>query len=91
VPDDWIVATRLPQVGLLRHAAATVTHAGNNSVGEALRAGVPMLALPLSTDQFAIAADLERRGPHLCCDPNSLTADGVRTALEDLGVTRGAA
>jgi UDP:flavonoid glycosyltransferase YjiC (YdhE family) len=84
VPDDWIVATRLPQVGLLGHAAAAVTHAGNNSVGEALRAGVPMLALPLSTDQFAIAADLERNRAGLCRDPNGLTAEEVRTALDDL-------
>ena len=84
IPDDWIVAERLPQVALLRHAAAAVTHAGNNSVGEALRDGVPMLALPLSTDQFAIAADLERTGTGRCLDPNTLTADEVREALDDL-------
>ena len=90
VPEDWIVATRLPQVGLLRHAAAAVTHAGNNSVGEALRAGVPMLALPLSTDQFAIAADLERSPAGICRNPNGLTAEEVREALEDLWETPGA-
>jgi UDP:flavonoid glycosyltransferase YjiC (YdhE family) len=84
VPDDWIVGTHLPQVGLLGHAAATVTHAGNNSAGEALRAGVPMLVLPLSTDQFAIAADLERQGRAVCHDPNALTAGQVQGALEDL-------
>ncbi len=83
-PDDWIVATRLPQVGLLQHAAAAVTHAGNNSVGEALRAGVPMLTLPLSTDQFAIAADLERAGAGVCRDPNALTAEDVREAIGEL-------
>jgi MGT family glycosyltransferase len=85
VPDDWIVATRLPQVALLSHATAAVTHGGNNSVGEALSAGVPTLALPLSTDQFAIAADLERAGVGVCRDPNGLTAEQVRAALDDLG------
>jgi zeaxanthin glucosyltransferase len=84
VPDGWIVAAGLPQVALLRHAAAAVTHAGNNSVGEALAAGVPMLALPLSTDQFAIAADLERSGAGVCRDPNALTAGQVHEALADL-------
>ena len=84
LPDDWIVAPHLPQVGLLRHAAATVTHAGNNSAGEALVAGVPMLALPFSTDQFAVAADLEREGHGVCRDPNALTAPQVAEALESL-------
>lgn len=84
VPGDWIVETTLPQVGLLRHAAAAVTHAGNNSAGEALVAGVPMLALPLSTDQFAIAADLERVGAGVCRAPNALTPARVAEALGGL-------
>jgi zeaxanthin glucosyltransferase len=84
LPGDWIVAAHLPQVGLLRHAAAAVTHAGNNSAGEALVAGVPMLALPFSTDQFAIAADLERAGAGLCRDPNALSAPRVEEALAAL-------
>ena len=70
------------------HSAAAVTHAGNNSAGEALRAGVPMLALPLSTDQFAIAADLERVGAGVCRDPNRLTADEVAEAVGALTGTR---
>lgn len=87
VPDDWIVAPHLPQVGLLQHATAAVTHAGNNSAAEALVAGVPMLALPFSTDQFAIAADLEREGHGVCRDPNVLTALQVEEALEVLIAT----
>lgn len=60
VPDDWIVAAHLPQVSVLGHVDAVVCHAGNNTVTESLTAGVPLVALPFSTDQFAIAADLER-------------------------------
>ena len=73
LPASWIVAPELPQVALLGHASVMITHAGNNSVGEAIRAGVPMLALPFSTDQFAIAADLERLRVGRCLDPNTLT------------------
>ncbi|GJN01516.1 hypothetical protein PR202_ga18789 [Eleusine coracana subsp. coracana] len=46
-----------PQVAALRHAAVGwfVTHCGWNSVLEAVAAGVPMLAWPMSADQFVNA------------------------------------
>ena len=47
-----------------------VSHGGNNTVTEALAAGVPILVGPLSTDQFAGAADLEQAGLGLVFDPN---------------------
>lgn len=70
VPPGWLVREVLPQVTLLRHAALAVTHGGNNSVTEALTAGVPLLVLPMSTDQFAGAAALERTGLGEVADPN---------------------
>ncbi len=84
LPASWIVAPELPQVALLRHASVMITHAGNNSVGEAIRAGVPMLALPFSTDQFAIAADLERLGVGRCLDPNALSRSLVSDCVAGL-------
>jgi zeaxanthin glucosyltransferase len=74
-PDDWIVAPRLPQVALLPHADLAISHAGNGSVQEALAHGVRQLLLPFSTDQPAIAADLQRAGLARAADPNTLTAD----------------
>jgi UDP:flavonoid glycosyltransferase YjiC (YdhE family) len=74
VPPSWIVATTLPQVALLRHASVAITHGGCNSVVETIAAGVPMVVLPFSTDQFAISADLERTGRARCLAPNSLSA-----------------
>ncbi|RLM66625.1 UDP-glycosyltransferase 89B1 [Panicum miliaceum] len=46
-----------PQVATLRHAAVGwfMTHCGWNSVLEAVAAGVPMLAWPMTADQFANA------------------------------------
>ena len=61
-PPDWLVRDYLPQVALLQPRGAAVTHGGNNSVTEALTAGVPMLVLPFSTDQFAGAAAIEAAG-----------------------------
>jgi MGT family glycosyltransferase len=84
LPASWLVRETLPQVTLLRSAALAVTHGGNNSVTEALTSGVPMLVLPLSTDQFAGADSLERAGLATVLDPNRATASTLRGALADL-------
>ena len=82
LPDGWLVREFLPQVRLLDEAALAVTHGGNNSVTEALTAGVPMLVLPFSTDQFAGAAALEREGFGIARDPNSATVGELGDAID---------
>ncbi len=70
LPRHWIVEPYLPQPALLPHCDLVVTHGGNNTVTEALTAGVPLLVGPLSTDQFAGGADLESAGLGRVFDPN---------------------
>jgi zeaxanthin glucosyltransferase len=70
VPDDWLVRDRLPQVALLEHADLLISHAGNNSVTEAMTYGVPLLVMPFSTDQFDGAAAVERSLTGVALDPN---------------------
>lgn len=81
VPADWLVREFLPQVTLLDAATAAVTHGGNNSVTEAMTAGVPVVVLPFSTDQFAGAAALERTGVGVALAPNTATVDELAEAL----------
>jgi zeaxanthin glucosyltransferase len=83
MPDSWLVRPYLPQTALLARASLAVTHAGNNSVTEALHAGVPMLALPFSTDQFAGASAIETTGVGVALDPNAATADDIAAAVGD--------
>jgi zeaxanthin glucosyltransferase len=73
VPADWYAGAHLPQVALLRHCDLVVTHGGNNTMMEALSAGVPLLAGPFSSDQFAGAADVERQRLGAVFDPNHST------------------
>ncbi|HET8766783.1 MAG TPA: glycosyltransferase [Pedococcus sp.] len=84
LPGHWLVRESLPQVTLLRHAAVAVTHGGNNSVTEALTAGVPLLVLPLSTDQFSGAAAIERHGLGEVLDPNAAGPEALRAAVTRL-------
>ena len=79
--DGWLAAPSLPQITALRHADAVVTHGGNNTVTESLAAASPLVTLPFSTDQFAIAADLERTSHGVALDPNRLTTSAVGEAV----------
>lgn len=84
LPDEWLVGAYLPQTTLLERATALITHAGNNSVTEALACGVPMVVLPFSTDQFDGAAAIETAGFGLAADPNSIDALQVTRAIDQL-------
>ncbi len=84
IPEGALIARHLPQVGLLAHTDVLITHAGNGSVTEAVAAGVPMVALPFSTDQFAGAAALERTGFGRVLAPNTLTAEALVAAVTAL-------
>lgn len=81
VPPDWLLRPFLPQVALLDRAALLITHGGNNSVTEALTAGVPMVVLPFSTDQFAGAAAIEAAGLGAALDPNTVTPADLGAAV----------
>ena len=82
LPGKFLVRDYLPQVRLLRSARLAVTHGGNNSVTEAMTAGVPLVVLPFSTDQFAGAAAIDRAGFGESLDPNAASVDDLRAALQ---------
>ncbi|MEU5046203.1 glycosyltransferase [Streptomyces griseorubiginosus] len=82
--DRVVVVPSVPQQALLEHVDAMVHHGGGNSFTECLRAGVPALVLPFSSDQFSVAHDAQRSGAGVVRDPNTLTSDDVPAALDAL-------
>ncbi len=61
-PDNFIIRKSVPQQKLLEHTSLFITHAGMNSVNEAICAGVPMLLLPHQFEQKMIARKIEELG-----------------------------
>lgn len=84
VPSGWVVRARVPQLAALRACDVVVCHGGNNTVTEALSAGLPILAAPFSTDQFAGAEDLRRAGLGAAVDPNATSTGEIAQLLESL-------
>ncbi len=55
LPGNFIIRQSVPQQKLLEHVDLFITHAGMNSVNEAICCGVPMLLLPQQFEQKMIA------------------------------------
>ena len=80
-PDHIRLEPYVPQPLLLEHCDAFVTHGGFNSVKEALRAGVPMVVVPISADQPYSAERVAALGVGRAVGPGDRTADAIRDAL----------
>lgn len=62
LPGNPITVDYAPQLALVRRATLVITHGGLNTVLECLRAGVPMIALPITNDQPGVAARMRQIG-----------------------------
>ncbi len=84
IPSNFTVASFLPQVKILEHTDAFITHAGFNSVNEAVWFGVPMLAFPLVNDQHMVARRLVSMGLGIADEMNHITSDLLKADVEIL-------
>ncbi len=83
-PGDPIVVSYVPQMELLRRASLTITHGGLNTVMQSLACGVPMIALPMTHDQPAIASRLARTGAGVVIAPKQASAERLRASIQDV-------
>lgn len=72
------------QPAALARASAVITHAGLNTVLDALEAGTPMLALPIAFDQPGVAARIEHAGVGLRLNHRLASSRRIAAALERL-------
>lgn len=64
-PPNVLVRARVPQLALLPHVDAVVTHAGHNTVCESLAHGLPLVCAPIRDDQPVIAGQVQSAGAGL--------------------------
>lgn len=62
LPDHVVAVERVPQLALIEHVDAVLTHGGLGTVSEALMAGKPMVVAPIRDDQPLIAERIETLG-----------------------------
>ncbi|MDJ0589065.1 MAG: glycosyltransferase [Pleurocapsa sp. MO_226.B13] len=82
VPGSPIVVKAAPQLSILKRASLCITHAGLNTTLESLSNGVPMVAIPITNDQPAVAARVAWTKTGEVIDLNNCTVDTLRTAIE---------
>jgi zeaxanthin glucosyltransferase len=81
---DPIVLDFVPQRAVLARSALAVTHAGFNTVLDALSFGTPILAIPLAFEQPATAARLARAAVARVVRPGAAGPQRLRMEMERL-------
>jgi MGT family glycosyltransferase len=81
IPSTVDIRPRFPQLAVLRHAAAFVSHSGMNSTMEALYYGVPLITFPQMPEQVANADRVQELGLGERLDAGTVTAEALRAAV----------
>ena len=84
VPGSPIVVKAAPQLALLKRASLCITHAGMNTTLESLSNGVPMVAIPVTNDQPAVAARIAWTKTGEVVDLDNCTVDNLKTAIQQV-------
>jgi MGT family glycosyltransferase len=84
VAASTIVVPHAPQLPLLERASLCITHAGLNTALEALSAGVPMVAIPITNDQPGVGARIAFTGTGQVIPLEELSVDRLREAVHEV-------
>ena len=81
-PPNALVVDFAPQLALLDRATLLITHAGVNTVLEAVCHGVPMIALPRGVDQPGMASRIAQTGTGLSASFRHTSSDQIRGLVQ---------
>jgi MGT family glycosyltransferase len=84
IPDNFIVRNYVPQLDVLRHSDAFITHCGMNSTSEGLYFSNSLVMLPLVNDQPIVASRVKDLGAGVILDHQTLDAAKLRNAVVEV-------
>lgn len=84
LPGSPLVVSYAPQYELLARASLTITHAGLNTVLDSLANGVPLVTVPITYEQPAIARRVERIRAGRAVSMGKLEPRTLRAAVCDV-------
>jgi zeaxanthin glucosyltransferase len=84
VPKNAIIVNHAPQLELLKKASVCITHAGFNTVLEALAQGVPQVAIPVTNDQPGVAARIAAHQTGVVASLETLTLSHLSTLVDEV-------
>ncbi|CAD5985853.1 glycosyltransferase [Planktothrix agardhii] len=82
LPKNTLLVNNAPQLELLQKATMTITHGGSNTVLESLYNGLPMVVIPLFSDQHGMAARVAWAGCGEFIPLNKLTVKNLHKTLK---------
>jgi zeaxanthin glucosyltransferase len=82
LPSNVLVLSYCPQAELVKRASLCITHAGLNTALDCLLHGIPMVAIPIASDQPGVAMRVAYTGTGEVLPFSQLTAPNLRTAIE---------
>jgi MGT family glycosyltransferase len=78
IPKNFIIKNYVPQIEVLKNTKLFITHGGMNSTSEGLYNKVPLIVIPQSADQPAIAQQVTNIGAGITLQMQDLTANLLR-------------
>ena len=84
VPENIKLISFAPQTKLLRRADLCILHAGLNTTLDCLEHGVPMVAIPIASEQPGIAMRIDRLGAGIVVPLAEVNAATVGTAVQTI-------
>jgi MGT family glycosyltransferase len=84
IPANFDVRPHFPQLDVLKHASAVVSHTGIKTLFDATTLGVPMVIVPPVPMCQLIATRAEQEGLSRVLDPATLDAATLRNAVEEI-------
>ncbi|MBU3177554.1 glycosyl transferase [Clostridium estertheticum] len=81
IPSNFIIRNYVPQLEVLKQTDIFITHGGMNSANEGLYYDVPLILIPLSVDQPAVANRVAKLGAGIVIEKDKVTAKTLNQAV----------